>query len=146
MTTGQAGKSFGTLAQVRCRQRRRLKTHPIAFSSAAAAMADAEIIFFIFNGMAWLSPRCAHLMVYKPRENMCLGETVQQAAGAGVAVCGPCCSRHRGGGVHPRLDSASRRARRAAFLNVRPKGTREAFFPRVLPPLKRQNPWILYRF
>ena len=143
MTTGQAGKSFGTLAQVRCRRKRRLKTHPIAFSSSAAAMADAEIIFFIFNGMAWLSPRCAHLMVYEPRENMCLGETVQQAAGAGVAVCGPCCSRHRGGGVHPRSDSASRRARRAAFLNVRPKGTREAFFPRVLPPLKCLEAWIL---
>ena len=56
----------------------------------------------IFNGMAWLSPRCAHLMVCKPRENMCLGETVQQAAGTGVAVCGLCCSRHmyRGRGVH----------------------------------------------
>ena len=146
MTTGQAGKSFGTLAQVRCRRRRRLKTHPIAFSSAAAAMADAEIIFFIFNGMAWLSPRCAHLMVYEPRENMCLGETVQQAAGTGVAVCGPCCSRHRGGGVHPRSDSASRRARRAAFLNVRPKGIQVPFTERPPARPKCLEAWILYGF
>ena len=55
MTTGQAGKSFGLLSQVRRRRRRRLKTHRIPFSSARAAMADAGIKFFNFHGMAWLS-------------------------------------------------------------------------------------------
>ena len=55
MTTGQAGKSFGLLVQVRRRRRRRLKTHRIPFSSARAAMADVGIKFFNFHGMAWLS-------------------------------------------------------------------------------------------
>ena len=118
----------------------------LPFSSARAAMADAGINFFNFHGMAWLSRVSTATCCGVSLAPFCAGETAQQAAGAGVAVCGPCCSRHRGGGVHPRSHSASRRARRASFLNMRPKGTLVPFFPGVLPPLKCLEAWILYRF